>query len=841
MERTAIFIAIDFGKKLRKAHIFVFLILLLLFWLKSPLNREQAFGFLFIFVSLAVIFSLWEAFFQQKIKKPVYKISLNESLELLKKKAEAREFAPSWRPDRELSTINLMGYLDYDCARVIDGAARLCKKKKRLLDSLSILSEILEEKRIRFIFNRSELNLKEFRREVKEALNLNKEGTDFPLILRTAAEFASSRWGQTIEIGDFFAALSQGDPIFQKFIFDKKLNPKDILNLTNWERGRYLEEKIKGKFWDYRNLMRIGSLGKAWAAGYTPSLDYFSFDLTQAMEGYSTGALGRREEIESIERILSKAGENNVIVVGDSDIAKRGVLYGFAALVINGQTVPSLNFKRVVMLDVDKILSGLKTPGEIRMRFNQVLSEVVGAGNVILAVEDIHNFIGSKASLGVDVSGILLSYLKSPKFQLIALTNFLGYHQSIAPFVSFSNLFDKVEIQEPSKEESLLVIENLIPGLEKKYKLFISYGAAREIIELSDRFIQDVPFPEKAIRLLQEVVIFVSRQKNKKLVLPKDVQEIVSGKVEIPIGELQAEEKEKLKNLEKIMHKRIVNQEEAVVGVCSAMRRARTGVAGTKKPIGTFLFLGPTGVGKTETTKTLAEAYFGSEKRMIRLDMSEYQQIDAINRLIGSPDGKEPGYLTTAIREDPFSLVLLDEIEKAHFRILNLFLQVLDEGRLTDSLGRTVSFLNAIIIGTSNAGAEFIRQVILEGKNLAVLKNELLDRLQRENIFRPEFLNRFDDIIIFKPLTKEHLSKIAHLMLNSLNKRLLPQGIGVSVTPELLEKLVELGSDPTFGARAMKRVIQDKVENFIANKLLEGEAKRGEMITIDPQTITNTS
>jgi len=821
MSKTSIFIAIDFGKKLHRFYIIVFTLLLAMFWLKSPLAPKEAGGFLYIFISLFVFFLLWEAFFRQKIKNPGHKTSLQECLKLIKREKGG----------------NLMEYIDYDCARVLDGAARNAKRQKKLLDSLIILSGILDNSAANFIFKRSELSLSELKKEVKNALKNKTEATDFPLILRTAAELALSRDGDIIDAGDFFVALSQGDPVFQKFLFDKQFSSKDIFNLAAWERERRMKEKRLGRFWDYHNLMRIGSVGKAWAAGYTPTLDYFSFDLTTAMAGYSAGSVGRRNEIENIERVLSKTGENNVVIVGDSDIGKRGVLYGFSALVVGGQTMPGLNFKRVVMLDIDKVLSGLKTPGEIRLRVNQILSEAVGAGNVILAVEDIHNFVGTEASFGVDISGILIPYLKSPKFQLIALTTFEGYHKSIVRSISFSNLFEKVEIKEPTKEESLLVIENIAPDFEKKYKLFISYGALREVVELSEKFIQDVPFPEKAIRLLNEAVIFAAGQKGKKIVLFSDVQQIVSGKVEIPIGELQAEEKEKLKNLEKIMHQRIVNQEEAVMAVCAAMRRSRTGVATAKKPIGTFLFLGPTGVGKTETTKTLAEAYFGSEKRMIRLDMSEYQQIDAINRLIGSPDGKEPGYLVTAIREDPFSLVLLDEIEKAHPNILNLFLQVLDEGRLTDNIGRTVSFLNAIIIGTSNAGSEFIRQAVLENKELDLFKKELLDKLQRESIFRPEFLNRFDEVIIFKPLSREHLLKIASLMLNSLNKRLLSQGIGISISPELLEKLVELGSDPVFGARAMARVIQDKVENFVANKLLGGEIKRGEMIVIDPQKI----
>jgi len=816
MEKPPIFIALDFTKKLRIFYILFCFLMIFLLWTKIPLSLSEAVGFLLIFLSSLVIFLLWETFLNQKIKKPIYKILLSQAL-------KAGKTADS----------NLMEYVDFECAKFLTISTDIGEKNKRPLDSLVLASEILKHFKVSFIFNRISLNKKELAVEIKNAIKEKRDGVDFPLILRTAAELAVSRESKDIEIGDFFVAIAQGDPTFQKFISDRKISSKDLWTLVLWEKSQRKQGKMTGKFWDYHNLMRIGSIGRDWASGYTPTLDYFSFSLTNALSGYATGSIGRTEEIETIERVLSKSGENNVIIVGDSDISKKGVLYGFSALVAGGQTMSDINFKRVLVLDFDKVLVGLNTPGEIRLRFNQILSEAVNAGNVILVVEDIHNFMGGGSSLDLDLSGLLFPFLKSSRLQLIALTNFDGYFKVVNSNVSFSSLFEKIEIKEMSPEQSLLIIENMALSLEKKYNIFISYGALKEIIDLSSKFIQDIPFPEKAARLLNEAAIFASKKQEKKLLLQEDIQQIVSGKIEIPLGDLQTEEKEKLKNLEKIMHQRVVNQEKAISGLCEAMRRARAGVSGGKKPIGTFLFLGPTGVGKTETTKALAEAYFGSEKRMIRLDMSEYQQLDSMNRLIGSPDGKEPGFLVTAIRNDPFSLVLLDEIEKAHPNILNLFLQVLDEGRLTDSSGRAVSFLNTIIIGTSNAGAEFIREAVVAGKDQALLKTELLEKLQRDNIFRPEFLNRFDEISVFGPLSKEHLKKIAELMLGSLNKRLSSQGLGISITAELLDKLSELGNNPSFGAREMRRVVQDRVENFVAKKIINGETKRGELVTID--------
>ena len=342
----------------------------------------------------------------------------------------------------------------------------------------------------------------------------------------------------------------------------------------------------------------------------------------------------------------------------------------------------------------------------------------------------------------------------------------------------------------------------------------------------------DLPFPEKAVRLLDEAMSWLSVSKKGKILKSEHITKIVSEKIQIPLEELEQKEKEILLNLEALIHQRIINQEEAVKEVSEAMRRAKAGIETRSGTIGGFLFLGPTGVGKTETAKALAAVYFGSEKRMIRLDMSEFQEIKDIKRLIGA-EGSE-GLLTTSVRENPFSLILLDEIEKAHPNILNLFLQVLDEGWITDGFGRKIDFKNAIIIATSNAGAEIIRQDIKENKKLSIVKDELLDYLFKKNIFRPEFINRFDGVVVFKPLTKENLILICHLMLKKLAENFQDKGIGFEITKELKEKVVDLSYSPQFGAREMKRTIQDKIENVLASALLSNEIKRGDRIEIDP-------
>jgi ATP-dependent Clp protease ATP-binding subunit ClpC len=415
---------------------------------------------------------------------------------------------------------------------------------------------------------------------------------------------------------------------------------------------------------------------------------------------------------------------------------------------------------------------------------------------------------------------------------MVATASYAGLHRIIEKNSALLNLFDKVEVAEISPNETLIFLENNTLFFERKHKRAIGYKALREVIKLSARYLGQIPFPDRAMRLLDEAMVFLSAHTKDKILLPQHIQRIVSDKVQIPIGEAEAGEKQKLLNLEALMHQRLINQEEAVQDVSSALRRSRAEVNVKSGPIGSFLFLGPTGVGKTETAKALAAIYFGSEGRIIRLDMSEFQNVEDVKRFLGSDT--EPGLLTTPVRDKPFSLVLLDELEKAHPNILNLFLQVLDEGWITDGLGRKVDFKNCIIIATSNAGAEIIRQMVSEGKPQDTLKKELQNHILQAGIFRPEFVNRFDSVVVFKPLSKQNLLDIAQLQLNKLAKSLADKGIKLDITKELKEKIVEMSYSPEFGAREMKRVLQDSIEDNLAKAMLSGQLKRGSKIVIDP-------
>ncbi|MDP3995961.1 MAG: ATP-dependent Clp protease ATP-binding subunit, partial [bacterium] len=543
--------------------------------------------------------------------------------------------------------------------------------------------------------------------------------------------------------------------------------------------------------------------------------------------------IGHKKEILITERILARREINNVLVVGESGSGRKSIVHAIAKKSALRESLPEVNDKRVIQLDLSSLLAQIPTVEEMEAILDTIFKEVIFSGNVILVIDEFHNFIGGEGRAGtMDISGVLAPYLANPAFQIIAITTFEGLHKNIEQNSSILSLFEKIEVAEISDDETLMLLEDMALRLELKYKKFVSYSALRDIIAYCSKYLPAVPFPEKAMDLLDEAMVFLKQSKDK-LLLSEHIARIITEKTQIPVGKMEKEERQTLLNLENLIHERIVGQEEAVTEVSTALRRARSEVTIRKGPMGTFLFLGPTGVGKTETSKALADIYFGSEDRMIRLDMSEFQSVNDIPRLLGSPG--EEGFLTTQVRKRPFSLILLDEIEKAHPNILNLFLQVLDEGHLTDGLGRKVDFKNSIIIATSNAGYQIILKSVKEKTDWSNVKQILLDYLFEEGIFRPEFINRFDAMVVFKPLSKENLLVIAGLMFKSLQKNLREKEMELVVSEPLKEKIVELSYNPTFGAREMRRVIQNKIENVLASAILSGEIKRGSKIEIDPE------
>jgi len=762
-------------------------------------------------------------FFSSKIEQPELKYPISQAV------SQTKDF-------------NLASFLTLSGARACQKALRKTRRARTKEDIssallLSFLSAEAEE--IEFILSRAGLPLKEIKKGLKKEISGRKSivaawdpETELEKIISQALKTANSRGKKKIGTSDILIGLCSLNPFLRKILILSDIAPDDIKNLADWyERVKKRIEERK-KFWQSQNLRQKGSLAKDWAAGYSITLDNYSLDLREAVKKFGIrDIVGHQKEIKEIERILSKEGINNVLLIGEPGTGRESIIWAVAQRAFLGISSEKINYKRILDFRVAELIVTIESAEKLEGVLDKCFRQAVKTGNIILVIKEIHNFLSQTTKPGtINISVILSQYLPLSSFQIIATTSYQGLHDVLEKNSSFLNLFEKVEASEISEKQTLKILENILPAIEKRYKKFVSYKALREIVTLSSRYLEDIPFPKKAIRLLDESMSWLARFGKRRVLLTEDIRKIVSEKTDIPLERIESKEKEILLNLEKLIHRRIINQEEAVREIASALRRARAQVRTKSGPNGGFLFLGPTGVGKTETAKALSSIYFGSEEKMIRMDMSEFQSTKDVKRLIG--DSGESGLLTSAVKENPFSLVLLDEVEKAHPNILNLFLQVLDEGWLTDGLGRKINFSNTILIATSNAGAELIREDIIKDKKMDIIKGELIDHLLKKNLFRPEFINRFDGVVVFKTLTKKNLLDISQLMLNKLASNLKDKGIDFEITSELKEKIVELSYSPEFGAREMRRVIQDKVENPLATALLSGKIKRGNRIKI---------
>jgi ATP-dependent Clp protease ATP-binding subunit ClpC len=738
---------------------------------------------------------------------------------------------------------NVAEFLDFDSAMVMDEtltASRLMKEES--VSTNALLMALASYEPAVTIFTRIGIDQGQLRTELEKSFNLNWSlrgfsffggmpnlSADMADLLNDVSGLRQSHASERLTMLDLLTSLFDHNAIFQKIMIDRGLDKNDLSSLAIWYESnvKYLEDRKR--FWTLENLLRQPPIGVGWIYGYPWFLSHYAADVTRQFQEkhLEVKLIGRQKIVDQMEQTLSRAGENNILLVGEPGVGKRTVIMGFTQMIAEGKALSALNYKRVFELNVPLITSSSKDVSEIQGMLISLLNEAVKAGNIILIIEDLHNFIGALGGMGrVDISQMLLPYLESNEFQVIATTDPVSFHKYIENRAEITKVFEKIDVSESSEPDTLAIIEELVPTLEDKNKILLGYDAIKTVIESSDKYIHTVPFPEKAIDLLTETVSHATSQ-GKRLITSQDVYDVITLKTQIPLGNIGTDEKEKLTNLESEMHRDIIGQDEAVKAITDTMQRLRAGLTKRGKPAGVFLFVGPTGVGKTQTAKILAKTYFGSKDKMIRFDMSEYQDPESLDRFLGSLRINEPGQLASAVRDNPFSVILLDELEKADKNILNIFLAVFDEGQMTDVFGRKVNFEQNIIIATSNAAADMIRDMVNQGLDPSTQKEKVIDQMVSGHYFSPEFLNRFDEIVIFHPLTQEQLYQVAELLISALVERLRAEGYLFKPTTEVIDYISKVGFDPQFGARPMQRAVQDKLESVIARKILEATVSKG--------------
>ncbi|TAL49485.1 ATP-dependent Clp protease ATP-binding subunit [Patescibacteria group bacterium] len=626
----------------------------------------------------------------------------------------------------------------------------------------------------------------------------------------------------------YFRALLQTYPEFVAFL-SSHATPEDLFLrcvrfVLRLRQGRVHRER----WWHPDNLARFEGVGKHWTYGRAFTLERLSAPLLQTLPPEVTF---HEEEMRALETILGKSAESNALLVGEEGAGKIEVVERLARLAEGRKSNPRLFSRRFLVFATGDFCTIFATREAFERTLARVLAEAHRAGNIVLIIPDLPVLLAAAEALEVNAVEILNPYLRSSDIFIVAVSNTEDFHRLIERNQELMQRFDVVMVRGGTEEEILSLLEGEVEIVESREGVFITYPALVEAVRGAAQYLVSAPLYDAAKDLLEESIVRV-REERQAVLMPDDVLTIVEVRTGVPAGGVSSADAALLENLEAHLHQRIVGQDEAIRAISNALRRARAHVGNPNRPLGSFLFLGPTGVGKTETAKALSEIFFGAEGAMTRLDMSEYESADALSRLIGDSLGRQPGVLASLVRERPYGVLLLDEFEKTERLALDLFLQILDEGMFSDASGRKINARNLIIIATSNAGSDLIFDLVKRGQDPSAHREKILDTMISQGIFKAELLNRFDAIVFFHPLRLGELKEVAGLLLKRLEWRLRERGITLAVNDPLLSFLAEKGNDPKFGARALNRAIQDTVEKVVADKIIGGKLRPGSTLEL---------
>ena len=743
------------------------------------------------------------------------------------------------RPEENF--LDVARYVSDDAMAILDSAYRVARAgRDPQVTPFHLFYALFRSREALFLFARLGVNTEELSARVNEIVTQRtaSEETGTPPIVSgavwrivfSAFVLATDEGQPVVEVRHVLRALFEREDDVATLLFDRGVDRGMVDHVLQWLRSH---EAIREVYFRFRQRARFKprtTMNRALTARPTPVLDSVSDDLTLvARAGLFPPLVNREEEFTRMLQILLREG--NVLLLGEPGVGKSVMLHGLAQRMVSEEVPKSLQDKRLVLMDAARLFARA-AGGVAEARLAKIIQEVTRAGNVLLAIEDLGNLLGAKGEgTEVDLSDVVTQAMDLPRFQMVATSVVQDYNEFLQRFPAALRRFERIDIAEPDTSTAILIAQAKASEFEYSHTVVFTYAAVQFAVEGAQRYLPNERLPAGGLKVLENAAVLVRETRGQQeLVEREDVARVLSRMTSIPLTATTGAERERLLNLETVIHERLINQDEAVKAVADALRRARAELRDPNRPIVTLLFLGPTGVGKTEMAKQVARTEFGAPDAMIRLDMTEYQQVQDLSRLIGT--GERGGFLTDAVRNQPYAVVLLDEFEKAHPDVLNVFLQVMDDGRLTDGRGTLVSFTNAIIIATSNAGTALLTKELQAGRTLQDVREQMAREVLPRH-FRPELLNRFDDIILFQPLSFEHILAIARLLLNEVQDHVRQRGVELDVTDEALAEIAVKGNDPIYGARTLRRVIQEDVDAALAKYLLGGAVDRRDRMVIE--------